>query len=183
MGKDFPYRTDILEFCSHKYQGMAKTKQKFVAKNLFVELHKTQKEIAASLGITEKTIGKWVQEGNWKAQRNAKLNGTQQRVERIKEVISTLTDDHLGVLAKIKEGGNKKDLDELRRQSSALSQGIAIQTKALERIDKDHKISLSTYLEVMEDIFNHLRDHDRGAYFQTLDFQSQHLQSIAQKLG
>lgn len=168
---------------------MAKTKEKITAHNLFVQQSKSQKEIAIILKVTEKTVGRWVKEENWKAERNARFNGTKQRTERIKEVISSLTDDHLNVLKQIKEIESKTDkasketVAKLRKQSSALSQDIAMQTKALERIDKEYKISLSTYLEVMDDIFEHLREYDKELYLRTLDFQNQHIQHIAQKIG
>lgn len=168
---------------------MAKAKEKITAHNLFVNRFKSQKEIAGILKTTEKTIGKWVKDGNWKQERNARSNGTKQRSERIKEVISTLTDDHLSVLKSIQTYEGKEDpkskklVESYRKQSSALSQEIAIHTKALERIDKDYKISLSVYLEVMDDLFEHLREHDKETYLKTLDFQNQHIQHVAQKIG
>ena len=50
-------------------------------------------------------------------------------------------------------------------------------------MEKDFKISLSTYLEVMEDIFQSLQNWDKDLYIKTLDFQKSHLSTIAQKLG
>lgn len=168
---------------------MAKAKEKITAHDLFVNQFKNQKETAEILSITEKTVGKWVKEGNWKEERNARHNGTKQRSERIKQVISTLTDDHLAILKNIQQYEGKEDekskkvVESLRKQSASMSQEIAIQTKALERIDKDYKISLSVYLEVMDEIFEHLREHDKETYLKTLDFQNQHIQHVAQKIG
>lgn len=71
----------------------------------------------------------------------------------------------------------------LRQQSATISQEVAIQTKALERMDSDNKISLSTYLEVMNDIFKNLEHFDKDVYLKTLDFQESHLSTISIKLG
>ena len=63
-----------------------------------------------------------------------------------------------------------------------MSQEVAIQTKALERLE-DGKLSLSTYLTVMNDIFQALEQTDKDLYHKTLDFQETHLQTISLKLG
>jgi transposase len=43
------------------------------AKILFVNENISQKEIAARLKVTEKTIGKWIKEGNWEALKTSML--------------------------------------------------------------------------------------------------------------
>lgn len=166
--------------------GTRKDKQKALCKELYFKGDMTQKELAEKIGVTPKTVGLWIKNGHWREERNARHNSRKERVNRIKDIISSLTDDHLEILAKIKHAKSSDDkeaLELLRKQSAALSQEIAIQTKALERIDKEHKISLSTYLEVMENIFNAMREHDRELYVTSLDFQQEHLQNVAEKLG
>lgn len=51
----------------HKYQSMGTRKQveKDLAKMLFVNENISQKEIAERLDVTEKTVSKWVNEGDW----------------------------------------------------------------------------------------------------------------------
>lgn len=46
--------------------GLKKTEQKEYAKFLYTEKNFTQKEIAEKVGVTEKTLAKWIQEGEWK---------------------------------------------------------------------------------------------------------------------
>lgn len=165
---------------------MAKKKEQEVAKKLYVELYKTQKEIAEDLGVTEKTVGDWVKKFNWKQERDARLNNSTNRAENIKKVIAELTDSTLDTIEKIKVAefnADKQEVLALKKEATRISQEVAMYSKALEKMEKDFKISLSTYLEVMEDIFQSLQNWDKDLYIKTLDFQKSHLSTIAQKLG
>lgn len=55
---------------------MAKTmnlkEKKEIAEELFFQTDKSQKEIANTVKVTEKTIGKWKDEGNWEVLRQAR---------------------------------------------------------------------------------------------------------------
>lgn len=165
---------------------MAKLKEQRIAFDYYTKDFKTAKDIADILNVAEKTVGDWVKLGNWKAVRDANLNSTHNQTIKIKELISELTEQQLDISEEIKQAkavGDKNLVVELRKQSSALSQEVAIQTKALERIDSDNKIGLGTYLEVMNDIFKNLEHHDKDVYLKTLDFQESHLSTISIKLG
>ena len=165
---------------------MAKDKEKRIAFDYYTNQGLTAKAIADIVNVSEKTIGDWVEKGNWKAVRDANLNGAQTRSANIKELISELTDQQLEINIEIKEAkaiGDKDRVIALRQQSATISQEVAIQTKALERMDSDNKISLSTYLEVMNDIFKNLEHFDKDVYLKTLDFQESHLSIISIKLG
>lgn len=165
---------------------MAKNKEKRIAFDYYTNQGLTAKEISEIVNVSEKTIGDWVGNGNWKGVRDANFNSSSNRATKIKELISELTDQQLEIANEIKDAKSRKDNEmviALRQQSSALSQEVAIQTKALERLDTDSKISLATYLEVMTDIFKNLEHHDKDVYLKTLDFQESHLQTISIKLG
>lgn len=165
---------------------MAKKKEQEVAKKLYVELYKTQKEIAEDLDVSEKTVGDWVKKFNWKQERDARLNNSTNRAENIKKVIAELTEVTLETIDKIKvaeSNGDKQDVLALKKEATRISQEVAMYSKALEKMEKDFKVSLSTYLEVMEDIFQSLQNWDKDLYIKSLDFQKSHLSTIAQKLG
>lgn len=165
---------------------MAKDKEKRIAFDYYTNQGLTAKAISDIVDVSEKTIGAWVDKGNWKAVRDANINGSQTRSANIKELISELTDQQLEINMEIKEAkaiGDKDRVIALRQQSATISQEVAIQTKALERMDSDNKISLSTYLEVMNDIFKNLEHFDKDVYLNTLDFQESHLSTISIKLG
>lgn len=170
---------------------MAKDRERQVAKKYFVEFHKTQKEIAEDLGVTEKTVGKWVSEGNWKAERDARINSSQNQAANLKSLISELTDRALEVLNDIKgiegKGKNATDVEreeliELKKESTRISQEVAMYNKTLTQFQND-KLPLGLYIEVMEDIFKELQNFDKDIYLKTLDFQRAHIQTVAQKLG
>lgn len=165
---------------------MAKKKEQELAKRYFVDFFKTQKEIAEELGVTEKTVSSWVTKYNWKALRDAKLNNSTNRAENIKKVISELTESTLDVLEQIKVAefnGDKPEVLRLKKETTRIAQEVGMYQKALEKMEKDFKTSLSTYMEVMEDIFQSLSNYDKELYLQTIDFQRAHIQSIANKLG
>ena len=165
---------------------MAKTKEQEVAKKLFVDLFKSQKEIAEDLGITEKTVSSWVQKNYWKELRDAKINNSSNRAENIKKVIGELTELSLDCLQKIRvaeNNGNRQEVRLLKKESTRIAQEVGMYQKALEKMDKAFKVSLSTYLEVMEDIFQALQNYDKTLYLKTLDFQKNHLQTTAKNLG
>lgn len=165
---------------------MAKKRERGMAKRLFIDKLMSQKEIAETVNVTEKTISRWVNEGNWRQLRDAKLNNSKSRTENIKKVIAELTNMTLQTLDKIKTAeaeGNQQELLDLKKETTRISQEVAMYQKALERLEKDFKISLSTYLEVMEDIFEALMKWDKKMYLKTIDFQKYHLQHIAEKLG
>lgn len=49
--------------------GKSKEVEKDFAKTLFVNDKLSQKEVAARVGVTEKTIGTWIKAGKWEEQR------------------------------------------------------------------------------------------------------------------
>lgn len=165
---------------------MAKNKERQVAEKLYIELFRPQNEIAEELGLTEKTVGNWAREGNWKELRNARINNSNNRAETVKKVIAGLSESALELQQKIKDAEEVGDMPLalcLKKESTAIAQQVGMYQKALEKLEKNFKVSLSTYLEVMDDIFEALQTYEKELYIKTLDFQKYHLQNIAQKLG
>jgi transposase len=164
---------------------MAKEKEKRIAFDYYTNNGMTAKAISDIVGVSEKTIGNWVDKGNWKAVRDANVNSSKNQALNIKELISEMTEEQLRINEEIKQAkatGDKNLIAELRKQSASISQEVAIQTKALERME-DGKLSLSTYLSVMNDLFQSMEQYDKDLYHKTLDFQEAHLQTISLKLG
>lgn len=165
---------------------MGKKKERAVAKKLFIDQLMTQKDIAENLNVTEKTVSNWVNRYQWRKLRDAKLNNSKSRTENIKKVIEELTNMTLQNIEKIKiaeQKGETEEILELKKETTRISQEVAMYQKALERLEKEFKISLSTYLEVMDDVFRALMNYDQKLYLKTLDFQKEHLQDVAQRLG
>lgn len=165
---------------------MAKEKEKRIAFDYYTNQGLTAKAISEIINVSEKTIGEWVEKGNWKAVRDANMNSSKNRASKIKELISELTEQQLEINEEVKQAkalGDKQRVIVLRQQSASVSQEVAIQTKALERMDSENRISLGLYLEVMADVFKNLEHHDKDVYLKTLDFQESHLSTISIKLG
>lgn len=165
---------------------MAKNKEKQNAYEMFVEMFKTQKEIAEFLNVSEKTVGDWVKKGNWKAERDARLNSHKTQTQNIRELISDLTEEAQELTEQIRMAearGEKKEALELKKQRLLISQEVASYNKTLDKIDKDSKYSLSTYIDVQDDIFQAMKEYDPALYLKTIDFQKHHIQNKSQTLS
>lgn len=132
-----------------------KNGKKQIAQGLFVNQGWTAKAIAAQLGVTEKTIGRWKNDGNW---------------DDLKEMQSitksTLLQDAYRQLAAI----NKKIAEEYENvPSKELSDAKAVIRKEIEALSDN---PLYLYVEVMEEMTdwvakNHpkfLKDYSKLAY-------------------
>ncbi|MFD2566086.1 hypothetical protein [Pseudotenacibaculum haliotis] len=170
------------------------------AYNWYVKDHKTAKWIASELKRTEKTIGNWIKKFGWKTQRDARVNSTNAQKERINEILGEYADQTLHCIKQRKdikkkldkaiESKNEKLIKKYRDQIGGLNtemrsidDGASKWRKQLTELDKDNKVSLATYLEVMDDLFENLREFDEKLYRDTIDFQSKHLQTVSLKFG
>lgn len=165
---------------------MAKDRERALAQRMYVEQGKEQKEIAHLLGITEKTISSWVTKYRWKSQREAHLNSSRERLENIRRVVSDITEDRLRLkkeARELKSSGDEEALREIHKQIVSLDDAISKWNKALAGFEKENRITLSMYLEVMDAIFDALSRHDRDLYMKTLDFQQEHVEAVSIRLG
>lgn len=96
-----------------------KTEQKKeLAKLLFVNEHLTQKEISQRVGVSEKTLSRWVNQEEWRKLRQSLLVTKEEQLRRIYEQI-----DELNTAIAQREPGqryaNTKDADTLSKLTSA----------------------------------------------------------------
>lgn len=163
-----------------------KTKEMSTARFMYVEQGKDGKEIAAAVRVSENTISSWIKKGHWKAERDARVNSLSQRAENIKRVISNLSEQTLNLQEQRKVAVNNKDIEEVRNIDEicvGIGDQVSKYSKALALLDKNNRITLDVYLQVMQEIFNALRAHDMKLYMQTIDFQEAHVQHVSVKLG
>ncbi|MRM84520.1 helix-turn-helix domain-containing protein [Riemerella anatipestifer] len=182
---------------------MAKETEQKIAKELYINQNKTPEEIAQKTGVNIRTVQRWIKEGNWKRQRDAKANSSPQRIERTQLVVDSLTDRRIQLikdekiyrdeLQELDELGDYKELRErkqslittltaIRTEAASIDDAISKWNKRIENLHKEGKITLSIYIEVMERIFEALRISNEPIYMQTLDFQENHLEEVSAKL-
>lgn len=164
---------------------MAKTQERALAKELYLK-GKLQKEIAQLVGVQEKTISGWAERYGWKQQRNARINSEKSRCDNLKELIGSLVDQRLELVKELDrlkaENAPSDVIADKNREAVSLADEVSKYNKALEQLDKEHRVSLTVYLEVMDDIFQAIQEHSSKLYLQLLDFQEDHLSTISLKL-
>lgn len=164
---------------------MAKDKERKIAQDYYVTQGLNAKQIAEKGLATEKTIGNWVNKYGWKKLRDAKQNSTGNRLDRINQVTDNLADQRLKLFQEIedaKEAGDQKLAASLQKEAVQIDDSISKWNKRAENVDKENRISLAVYIEVMEDIFNHLQLHNAELFLKTIEFQEEHLNNISLKL-
>ncbi len=167
---------------------MAKDKERRTARILYVEQGKTAKEVSDLVGVAEKTIGDWVEKGAWKEERNARQTSPAKRADNIKLIITNLSEDRLNLDRKIKniesEGcKDPEELTKLREEVSRIDDAVSKWNKTLENIESENRISLATYLNVMDQIFKSMQTYDPKLFMSTVEFQDQHVHKICLTLG
>lgn len=192
-----------LSILQEDFKDMSKETEQKIAKELYVNQNKTPEEIAHKTGVTLRTVQRWIKDGNWKKLRDAKANGSPQRIERTQLVVDSLTDRRIQLikdetkarkeLEELEELGDYEELKEekailrvkvetLRAEAASIDDAISKWNKRIENLNKEGKITLSIYMEVMERTFEALRLYNEPLYMQTLDFQENHLEDVAAKL-
>ena len=192
-----------LSILQEDFKDMSKETEQKIAKELYTNQNKTPEEIAHKTGVTLRTVQRWIKDGNCKKLRDAKANGSPQRIERTQLVVDSLTDRRIQLikdetkarkeLEELEELGDYEELKEekailrvkvetLRAEAASIDDAISKWNKRIENLNKEGKITLSNYMEVMERIFEALRLSNEPLYMQTLDFQENHLEDVAAKL-
>ena len=166
---------------------MAKDRERRTAQILYVDQNLTAKDVAERVGVSEKTVGDWVEKFSWKSLRDAKNNSPAKRIGNIKQIISNLSDEWLEVDREVKrlerDKGNPKEMADLRIRLKGIDDAVSKWNKTLENIEKDSNVSLSIYLFVMEDIFDSLAHFDRDLYVKLVPFQEHHINKVSTKIG
>lgn len=164
---------------------MAKDNERRVAKELFLQ-GKNQKEISRLVSVQEKTIGYWVKKYGWREERDARLNNSRSQTESLKTLIGKLSDQRIGLIKKMETAANDDKLDvydDLQNKANKIADEVSKYNKALITLDKENRISLTVYLDVMDSIFKAVQVFDTKLYMTLLDFQDQHLTDVSKKIG
>lgn len=166
--------------------GKSKDTERQNAKLLYIEQYKTAKEIASLIGVDAKTVGGWIVKYNWKAERDARVTGPKNQIASIKELIALKSERAIDLEKAIHQAMISKDAvlaGQLREESIALGDEVSKWNKTLENLDRSNRVSLSTYIDVLDNIFKSMQRDYPEVYTQTIDFQEKHLNEISLKYG
>lgn len=145
MGKVYlsKYRTPA-HFCTKKASEMKISEKKEWAKLLFIKENLTQKEIAAKVGTTEKTLSKWVNAEHWEHLKVSIVITKEEELRRLYEQLS-------GINSFIKESPQKF-------ATPGQADTITKLAAAIRSLETD--ISLADTITVAQKFINFLRPID-----------------------
>jgi hypothetical protein len=112
----------------------ARTTAKEFAKLIYItEKNATNKLIAARTGISEKTIGKWVKDYKWVAERTSLLTSKSEHIRRLYDILKNVIDQ---IEAQIKEKGPAAIA-----MQSTLADMVSKYTAAIRKLENDTNMS------------------------------------------
>ncbi|MBL4828461.1 MAG: DDE transposase family protein [Aliivibrio sp.] len=120
--------------------------KKEYAQVLYLKTNHTQKDIAVRVGVTEKTLGKWIREGDWEMLKSSLIITKEQELRRMYQQLNELNNN----IAGRKEGeryATSKEADIISKLSAAI--------KNLER-----DTSIADVIDVFIDFSNWLKEAD-----------------------
>ncbi|RTY80689.1 hypothetical protein EKL97_10515 [Flavobacterium sp. LS1P28] len=131
----------IMQFCEIIRASMAKIREQKLAEDLYIKGKRTAKDIAQLVGVSEKTVGDWVEKFKWKERRNALLGSAQNGLLNINNLIDAYAE-------KLVEMEN--DPEAKQDQKTKLVDAIAKLNKTKDGFEKEHRIPYNTYINVMD---------------------------------
>ncbi len=146
----------------------------------------TQKAAAETLGVSEVTMSDWSKSDNWRGLKAGRQSTVSTSVNNIKKIINLLSERRLTIEEMITEAiasGDKEQELDLRKQAGALSDEISKHNKTLLTIQKENRVTLGVYIDVMEDIFETMRAENENLWEQTVDFQTCLIRKKTNELG
>ncbi len=144
-----------------------------------------QKDVAKMLNISEQTISKWAIEGNWRELREVRQQCSSTDADNTKKLLQLMSKQRLELETLIHDAvkvGDNESETKYRKQASSLSDEMSKINKTLLSLDSKN-FSLGSYIDVMDEIFNHLRMYDEELWVKTIDFQALHIRKMTNQLG
>ncbi len=146
-----------------------KTKEQQLAKELYVKQLKTAKEIGEMLDVSENTVGKWIESGNWKRERDARKNNTENYISNLLELIGSLTEKRIAL---------EQDPEADPETKVRLADEVAKWNKALETAQRKDEAPLAVKIKVMEEIFSAMQHHNAKLWHDSISFQEFYLNKL-----
>ena len=124
---------------------MAKDRERKLAEDLYIKQKKNAKECADLVGVSEKTVGDWVEKYKWKDRRNALIGSAENGLLNINKLIDVYAER----LIEMESDSEAKDSDKVK-----LVDAIAKLNKTKDGFEKEHRIPYNTYINVMDMIMS-----------------------------
>lgn len=164
---------------------MAKDKERKQAKAMYMQ-GKTNLEIARIVKVQPKTISEWDKKYKWKAEREARVNSTDQEKSNLRTILADITEKKLENMRAIESARSAKDqdkLDELYGKQRAIADEYSKWNKRLQQIESNDSVPLTTYIKVLEEFLKDVQKHKPELFVKIADFQEEHLQRVIFKMG
>lgn len=150
---------------------MAKDNEKKLAYTYYVDECLTAKEIALKLGVSEKTVGNWVEKGNWREIRLSKQTTPATLVSKYTELLNILLDKRLEAERGEGNASVRPIIDEMSKVSAMI-----------DRIQTENKATLRIHIHCLEKFMAALHTTNPKLYMQLIDFQKEYLTLLAEEL-
>jgi transposase len=163
-------------------------KMRLEAHDLYVREGLSNKEISERLKISEKSVSKWIndKDAQWKTERRMAVINSESQSKNRSEILYLIAEEKLELMNQIKKAkldGDRELESELRKKSYALDNSVNSWRKDCKEQEKESRINLSVYLEIMERVFDAMKAFDPKLYYETLDFQESHIYDVTKLLG
>lgn len=123
---------------------MSKSKEKVLARELYLHTENSQKDIAEKVGVTEQTIGKWISQGKWDMLKGASTISRESLLRNAYEQLATLNEKIQNEFNGVPDKKHNDARVSIIRQINTL----------------DRRESLSLVVSIMESFIKHIKSDD-----------------------
>jgi len=147
-----------------------------------------QNQVAEMLKVTPATVSAWANngtEGRWLDLRKARMQCASTDTDNIRKLIRVMSEQRLQIedsILNAQKGGDLKEEIRLRSEASRLSDEMSKMNKTLITMDKTN-YTLGVFIDVMDEIFNAMRQFDEALWEKTIEFQSNIVRRKTNELG
>ena len=172
----------IRDICIRHAKEMAKKKsrEREIAKILYVHQRYMPAEIAEKLGVNKGTVQNWITQGSWVKLRTAAETGTERLQNDLAELIQMLVEKRIELE---KAPSKDRDPQDIVKEKASIGDEISKLSKALDTARKDGQPSLTAIVHVIEMFSRDLMLEDPELFKKTIEFQGNWLRKMAERYG
>jgi uncharacterized protein YjcR len=134
------------------------------AKLLYVKDKRTQKEIADTVGVSEKTITDWKQTDNWDRLRESMMHSREEQLKNLYDQIRELN-EYIKAKDEGKKFASSSEADAIKKLTSSIK-------------DLEREVNITEVIDVSMGLINHIREHDFNKAKEVSNFCDAYIQSL-----